>query len=225
MGRRKRELEVPGLVAVEGAPATGKTALARRWADAFGARIIELEAKENPFLDEGGVPRAGRAFSSRMYALLARHQLQDELRQEELFSGRTVVDGLLQRELVYAEALLPEKELLLFRRIYELLETQAVTPDLVVLLHARVDRLEMRLRARRLTPSEAVERSFLDRISRFYASSFEGKVDAPIVTLDVTTIDFDEDEELLDKAVEAVRRASLRLGPGDREALRLKGRP
>lgn len=216
MARRKREPEPPRLLMVEGAVGVGKTAFIEAWSEACDARIVTLDGTSNPFLAEVFADPERRAFSSEMCFLLARHRLQSELRQGDLFTKSAVVDGSFARERIYAEALLSEAEQGLYERIYGLLSAQEVEPDLVVHLRAHPDALLTRLRARGHAHERALERSLMGRLCSAFSAWSESVTICPVITVDLTRVELEEDDDALERLVDEVRKASRDLGPGER---------
>lgn len=224
MARRRREPEPPGLLAVEGAPGAGKSALVAGWSVRAGARRVELDAETNPFLEEALAEPSSRAFSAQMYFLLARHRLQAELRQGELFARHTVSDGLFHRDRLYAMVMLNEAELALYDRIYRLLEPRAVLPDLVVWLRARPEILLDRLRARGRRRDRSIGLERLERLAASYAAFFDAWRGSRLLVIDVSATELEEDDEALEGVILEIRRAARQLGPGERAELKLPRR-
>src|SRR5262249_60243030 len=73
-------------IAVEGAIGVGKTALARRLATEFGARLLLEQVEENPFLRRFYEDPEKYAFQTQLFFLLERYRQQRELAQQDLFA-------------------------------------------------------------------------------------------------------------------------------------------
>ena len=100
-----------------------------------------LEDVENPFL--AGLLRRppGAAFQTELYFLLSRFkQQQDLIAQRELFErARSIADYTFPKNRIFAYLNLSDDELMLFDKLFTLLEPQIPKPDLVLYLVADVE--------------------------------------------------------------------------------------
>lgn len=215
MPRRNRLQDMPRLVAVDGPLGVGKRALITYLIEQTGARLTEVNLAANPFLEDVFAETSGRVFSAQMCFLLARYQLQQELRQEELFDGYRVLNGHFSKDRVYAEALLSSPELELYKRISALLEPRTVHPDILVVLRASPRRLLERLKARSLEREQAISLDFLDRICRSFSRLYDNWSSSPILFVDVNHVDLNEQEDVLASIVQEMRRTTSELNAGE----------
>ncbi len=88
--------------------------------------------------------RKKRAFQTQVFFLLSRFQQQQELFQQDLFSQVTVADYLFAKDRIFAALTLDPNELALYERVWQVMGTRVVKPDLVVYLQARLDVLQAR---------------------------------------------------------------------------------
>lgn len=237
MAKRKKG-ERTGFIAVDGPPAVGKSALVDHLAARSRVRRVALDATENPFLTEalasppvaapGSVEEegaAGRSFSAQMFFLLARHAMQDGLRQGELFERRVIAAGTFARDRVFAEATLSPEELGLYARIHAVLEPRAVPPDLLVLLGDRPEVLHARLRARHRPWERHVSLEWLGRLSSGFGSLAEAWSGGPVLRVELGGVELGEDEDAVDQVGREVVKAAAELGSGDRRIVRMGARP
>src|SRR5438552_12461564 len=124
-------------IAVEGPIGVGKTALARRLATEFGARLLLEQVEENPFLRKFYEDPEKHAFQTQLFFLLERYRQQHTIEQLDLFSKGTVADYMFARDAIFAQVTLNPDEFRLYQQIYELLDRQLPRPDLVIYLEAR----------------------------------------------------------------------------------------
>ena len=80
----------PRYIVVEGPIGVGKSSLAKKLSERYGARLILEQADQNPFLE--GFYRDPRkfAFQTQLFFLLSRYQQQKELVQQDFVSQHTV---------------------------------------------------------------------------------------------------------------------------------------
>jgi len=103
-------------IVVEGPIGVGKTTLARRLAESFGAELLLEEPEENPFLARYYENPRAHALSTQLYFLLQRARQTHGLRQEDLFSRVRVADYLMDKDRLFAELTLERDELTLYEQ-------------------------------------------------------------------------------------------------------------
>src|SRR5215470_2908500 len=135
-------------IAVEGPIGVGKTALARRLAAEFGARLVLEQVEENPFLGRFYDDADKYAFPAQLFFLLERYRQQRELGQLDLFAQGTVADYLFAKDHIFASLTLGLDEFQLYQQIFQLLDERLPHPDLVIYLEARAEVLHRRIRKR-----------------------------------------------------------------------------
>jgi deoxyguanosine kinase len=142
-------------LAVDGPIGVGKTTLVEMLAERF-AGVKVLEDVDNPFLGDFYADRPGAAFQTELYFLLSRYKQQQEMvAQRGLFERLLIADYTFQKNRVFAYLNLTDDELLIFDKLFALLEPQVPKPDLVLYLVADVDTCMERIRRRQ----RAVEKS------------------------------------------------------------------
>jgi deoxyadenosine/deoxycytidine kinase len=160
-------------LAIDGPPGVGKSALADRLGSRLDAAVV-LDETDNPFLADAYAGRAGAAFQSQLFSLLARHRQQGALRQGDLFSQITVCDYLFDRDKVYAYVTLDDNELFVYQRVYDLVVRDVPVPDVVVFLQATAEVLWKRLKHRARVmpdvpiPGERDMREIVDAYNHFF---------------------------------------------------------
>lgn len=173
----------PRLVAIEGPIGVGKTALTRRLAKHYEARLV-LEPTENPFLETFYRDRRGAAFSAQIWFLLARHRQQKEIRQGDLFQQAVVSDYLFEKDLIFAYLNLNDVELSTYEKLYALLTPDVVKPDLVIYLQARVPALLKRIGERGREVERRLSEAYLDEVVQAYDYFFFRYDQTPLLVID-----------------------------------------
>tara|TARA_Y100001933_G_scaffold247303_2_gene279917 strand:+ start:1434 stop:2141 length:708 start_codon:yes stop_codon:yes gene_type:complete len=192
--RSDPEAERPGAapryVTVEGPIGVGKTTLARRLAEHFGYPILLEPAAENPFLDR--FYREGRrhALPTQLFFLLNRARQMAELPGDDLLGPTLVADFLLEKDDLFARMTLDDAEYALYRQIYDSLDLQTPTPDLVIYLQAPVSVLLARIRRRGIAYERDIESDYLETLNRAYTEFFHYYDDAPLLVVNASEIDF-----------------------------------
>jgi deoxyguanosine kinase len=187
-------------IVVEGPIGAGKTSLAQRLADRFGAQRVFEDPAANPFLERFYRDSARYALPTQLFFLFQRGNQLRDLAQRDLFSQAVVSDFLLEKDPLFAQLTLADEELRLYRQIYESLRPQTPTPDLVVYLQAGPDTLIERVQRRGLAHESAISADYLRALNDAYSRFFHHYDAAPVLIVNaerLNPIDRDEDFGLL----------------------------
>jgi deoxyguanosine kinase len=193
-------------IAIEGAPAAGKSALAERLGTRLDTAVV-LDEADNPFLTDFYKGRPGAAFQAQLFFTLSRHRQQASLRQSDLFSQATVCDYVFDRDKIYAYLNLDDNELFIYQRLYELLAQDVPTPDLVIYLQTPTDVIRRRLRerAREQADVAALGDSYIRELSEAYNHFFFHYTATPLLVVETSQIDARWEDEALDELVKQIR--------------------
>ncbi len=176
-------------IAVEGPIGVGKTSLARRLAETYGATLILEQAAENPFLERFYRNPRAAAFPAQLYFLFQRTQQLQGLNQSDLFSQVRVADYLMAKDELFARITLDEAEFQLYQQVHAKLGGAAPVPDLVIYLQAPVDTLLARIARRGIAFEQQIERAYMTRINEAYSRFFHEYEGAPLLIVNAASID------------------------------------
>lgn len=176
-------------IVIEGPIGVGKTSLARRLAASLGGELM-LEAPEaNPFLERFYRDPRGTALPVQLFFLFQRIRQVEELAQPGLFSTLRVADFMLEKDPLFARINLDSHELRLYEKVWAALAPRPPVPDLVVYLQAPVDTLLFRIAQRGIAHEQRISRRYLERLNEGYASFFHAYDAAPLLIVNVATLD------------------------------------
>lgn len=168
-------------IVIEGPIGVGKTSLAVKLSERYGAEQVMEEPEENPFLEKFYRDGARYALPTQLFFLFQRvNQLRD-IAQRDLFSNAVVGDFLLDKDPLFARLTLDDDELGLYQTLYENLRPQAPTPDLVIYLQASPDILIDRVRRRGLRMESGINDTYLRALAEAYSRFFYHYDDAPLM--------------------------------------------
>jgi deoxyadenosine/deoxycytidine kinase len=176
-------------IAVEGPIGVGKSSLADALARRLEAECV-LEDTQNPFLSDFYRDRPGAAFQAQLFFLLTRHGQQSELRQRSLFRPVTVADYIFPKDRIFAHLNLSDDELLIYEKIYGILEKEVARPDLVIYLQASTDVLLRRIRMRRRDFELQIATEYVNQINEAYNYYFYHYRETPLLVINTSEIDF-----------------------------------
>ncbi len=139
----------------------GKTSLAVRLAEVFGAKPLLEHPEENPFLERFYQSRKSFALPTQLFFLFQRARQIEQIKQSDMFSSGYVSDFLLDKDKLFARANLDDDELRLYEQVYAQMSLHLPVPDLVIYLQAPVDVLHERVRRRGVEYERLIDRDYL----------------------------------------------------------------
>ena len=178
------------LVVVEGVIGAGKTTLSEYLAEAWDARLVHEEVEENPYLEEFYRDRRRYAFQTQITFLLSRYQQQQTLLQSDIFAPAVVSDYLFQKDRIFANINLSDKELWLYERLFPILERDVPRPDLVVYLQATTDTLLERIARRGRSFERDMDADYIAALNEAYNYFFFHYDATPLLVVDTNGVDF-----------------------------------
>jgi deoxyguanosine kinase len=198
-------------IVIEGPIGVGKTSLTRLLGKEFNARLILEKPEENPFLSQFYRDRKKYAFQTQIFFLLNRFQQQREIAQLDLFNQVTLSDYLFAKDRIFASMNLDDHELALYEQVYQLLNGQIPTPDLVIFLQAKPEVLHHRIKSRNISCEKDVDLEYLKTLTEAYNYYFFHYDQGPLLVVDTSEIDFvnrKEDSAQLVREIKQMRKGT-----------------
>ncbi|HJQ38049.1 MAG TPA: deoxynucleoside kinase [Thermoanaerobaculia bacterium] len=193
-------------IGIEGPIGVGKTSLTNLLAKRFrGTRV--LNDADNPFLDDFYKDKRGAAFRTELFFLLSRFDQQRQVAQRDLFTELILADYTFAKSKIFAHLTLDDSELMIYNRLYDLLDDQVPRPELVIYLQAGLDTLLKRIKKRGRAYEKAISPSYLQELSEAYSHYFYRYDETPLLVVNTNEIDFVHTPEHFEQLVEQVRNA------------------
>lgn len=192
-------------IVIEGPIGSGKTTLARRLSDRFSVDLLLENAGANPFLPRFYQDPQRYALQAQLFFLFQRAEQVRELNQRDLFGKATVADFFLEKDPLFARLNLGDEEYALYRQIYEHLQLQTTTPDLVIYLQTPVDTLLKRIEHRDIAYEQGIGRDYLVRLSEAYSDFFHHYDTAPLLIVNNENLNVTSNEGAMELLLERIQ--------------------
>lgn len=181
-------------ITIEGNIGAGKTTLATILAKKLNARIILEEFADNPFLSKFYDNPGQYAFPLELFFMAERYkQLKEMVHTKDLFQSITVSDYLFTKCLLFAKVNLPEEEFRLYQKLFDIIHQQLVFPDVLIYLHAPVNKLQQNIKKRNRPFEQAIPDEYLFNIQETYTHYIK-QHNIKTIFVDATNADFVDNE-------------------------------
>ena len=158
-------------IAVEGNIGAGKTTLSQLLSQHYNSKLMLEEFAENPFLTKFYENPKQYAFPLELFFLAERFkQQQDLIKTADLFQSVTISDYLFTKCLLFAKVNLPEEEYRLYQKMYDVFSQQLTQPDVLIYLHAPVNKLQSNIKKRNRKFEQSIPDEYLFKLQETYTS-------------------------------------------------------
>lgn len=177
-------------VTIEGNIGAGKTTLAHILAKRLDARLIMEQFADNPFLPKFYENPGQYAFPLELFFMAERYkQLKELIHTSDLFQSLTITDYLFTKCLLFAKINLPEEEYRLYQKLFEIIHTQLIQPDILIYLHAPVHKLQTNIRKRNRSYEQTIPDEYLLKLQEAYINYIR-QHNIRTIFVDVSNADF-----------------------------------
>ena len=191
-------------ITIEGNIGSGKTTLAGLLAKHYNARLILEEFADNPFLPKFYENKEQYAFPLELFFMAERYkQLKELLQTKDIFQTVTISDYMFTKCLLFAKVNLPEEEFLLYQKLFNIINPQLVQPDLLIYLHAPVQKLKENIKKRNRPYEQSIDPEYLFSLQEMY-THYIRQHNIKTLFIDVSKADFLENTGHLDQVLEAL---------------------
>lgn len=191
-------------ITIEGNIGAGKTTLAHILAKRLDARLIMEQFADNPFLPKFYENPGQYAFPLELFFMAERYkQLKELVHTSDLFQSITLTDYLFSKCLLFAKVNLPEEEFRLYQKLFEIILSQLVQPEILIYLHAPVSRLQRNIKKRNRSYEQSIPDEYLTRIQDAYLNYIK-QLDIKTIFIDVSNADFLSNEKHVQVVLDAL---------------------
>ncbi len=182
-------------IVIEGNIGVGKTSLSKKLSEDLNKNLILEGFQENPFLEKFYNNRHRYALNLELTFLVDRcRQLNDYKNQLDLFKTGVVFDYDIVKSLIFAGVTLSENDFNLYRNIFYFMTKDLITPNLIIYLMQTPEKLLLNIEKRGRHFERKINKEYLKKINQAYMKSLKSKTDWKILFIDVSDIDFVENE-------------------------------
>jgi len=181
----------PNFIVIEGNIGAGKTSLSKMISEEYNAKLILEQFAENPFLPKFYKDPEKYSFQLETSFLIDRYsQLRNDLQNLDLFKSFLVSDYFFSKSLIFAKNTLEGDEYQLYRKIFNVIYSSLLKPDLYVYLHVSVDKLMENIKKRGRDYEQEIKPEYLYKIQKGYFNYFKQKTNFKFLIIDTNNIDF-----------------------------------
>ena len=193
-------------IAIEGNIGSGKTTLATKIAEDFNAKLILEQFSDNPFLPKFYENPKQYGFTLEMSFLTERYQqMREQLAQTDLFKEFVVSDYDIFKSLIFSKVTLTDDEFMLYRKLFYILYSQIIKPDLYVFLYQNTDRLIENIKKRGREYEQNISPDYLKKIHYGYLDFIQKNTAINSLIIDVTDLDFVQHYTHYEYIIEKIR--------------------
>ncbi|HVZ96170.1 MAG TPA: deoxynucleoside kinase [Chitinophagaceae bacterium] len=191
-------------ITIEGNIGAGKTTLAHLLSKKMDARLILEEFADNPFLPKFYENPRQYAFPLELFFMAERYkQLKELLQTKDMFQQVTISDYLFTKCLLFAKVNLSEEEFLLYQKLFDIINPQLVQPDLLIYLHAPVNKLKENIKKRNRSYEQDIAPEYLFSLQETYIQYIR-QHNIKTLFIDASSSDFLGNENHLNAVLEAL---------------------
>lgn len=156
-------------ITVEGNIGAGKTTLSNLLQKTYDANLILEQFADNPFLPKFYADKDRYSFPLELSFLAERYrQLKVMLNTHDLFGKPIISDYLFIKSKLFAKVNLPEEEYKLYETLFDIIYPNLPEPDVVIYLHAPLERLRNNIKQRGREYEQNIEDDYLLNLEEAY---------------------------------------------------------
>ncbi len=193
-------------IAIEGNIGAGKSTLAQLLAHHYDARLVLEEFADNTFLPRFYQEPDRYAFPLELSFLADRYkQLKQTLLPPDIFQQTVVSDYIFPKTKLFARVNLKDDEYELFQKIFDMIDSHLPPPDLLIYLHAPIQKLQKNIRSRGRQYEKNISDEYLEKVQGVYQQFLKQETYKTLV-IDTSDVDFLDKPEQFSQLIEFLER-------------------
>ncbi len=174
-------------------------------AELLQAKKIMEEFEDNSFLPKFYENKRRYAFPLEMSFLAARfNQLKKQLVEEKLFDELIISDYVFAKCLLFSQNTLDDDEYKLYRQMFEIINLQIPQPDLLVYLHAPIEKLQWNISNRGREYEKKIEDNYLQSLQETYFKYMNSQTNTRVLVVNCAGLDFVNNKKDFDFLFQAI---------------------
>lgn len=197
-------------IAIEGPIGIGKSSLAKKLAVHFDFYLLEEIVEENPFLDKFYDDINAWGFQTEMFFLCNRIKQLEDIEEQYLSQNKAVIaDYHIFKNMIFSKRTLQADKLQKYKQIYPILTQDLPMPNIVIYLHASLERILERIQMRGREVEQMIAPAYLKQLIQdydVYMQEFEKKhPNIPVIRINGDNYDFIRHQDDLNKIIQSVQ--------------------
>lgn len=189
-------------IAIEGNIGAGKSTLADLLAKHYDARLVLEEFADNNFLPKFYQDAERYAFPLELSFLADRFkQLKQFASNHDLFQETIISDYILTKSKLFARVNLKDQEYELFQKLFDIMAPNIPAPDLLIYLHAPVNKLQQNIKLRGRAYEQNISAEYLEQVQQVYQQYLKQEIQKTLI-IDTSSFDFIQDTQCFEKLID-----------------------
>tara|TARA_R110002096_G_scaffold276109_1_gene469891 strand:- start:105633 stop:106253 length:621 start_codon:yes stop_codon:yes gene_type:complete len=193
-------------ICIEGNIGSGKTTLAKALSKKLNTRLVLEEFEGNAFLEKFYKNPKRYAFPVEMTFLAERYKQLSEIlsKPEDMFQRDIIADYSISKSLLFAKNNLDLQEFVLYKDLFEILNTKLRKPDLIIFLDRSIGSTLENIKKRGRPYEMNIDEEYLMDIKERYKQLLINDKTANLLVLNAENYDFIDKPKDLDILIEEI---------------------
>lgn len=184
-------------ISIEGCIGTGKTSFAKKLA--YDLEVpVELENfEDNPYLENFYANPDKNALSLELYFMAERYNQQKEIMKNvNLFNKTVISDYAFVKSQIFANITLKNPDdLHLFKMLFQIINQNVKSPDIILYLHKDTDSLLANIAKRGRSYEQDIKADYLETLHKAYMQFFKQQKESKVLIVDSSKYDFIKNQQ------------------------------
>jgi len=179
-------------ISIEGCIGTGKTSFAKKLAYDLEIPTALENFEDNPYLKNFYKDPDRNAFSLELYFMAERYKQQQEvINNINLFNKFVISDYAFVKSQIFANITLTNPDdLHLFKMLFNIINQNIKSPDIILYLHKKTDVLLSNIEKRGREYEQNIRADYLEKLHKAYLQYFKQQTNSKVLIVDSTELDF-----------------------------------